>query len=98
MRNPYWIRLRGTGNGERKFGGPDHHKGVEVLVATEQGAIIVRVKRDERGIERTTVSLIPWTDWKGDRVGVMEDVYSGPVGTLGSIPREQLVFPDTEGD
>ncbi len=96
MRAPYWLRLRhrkGPELHERKFSGDNHQKGCEILIATEQGAVTVRVKRI-KGIERCTIDLIPWTRFDGIRVGVTERIYDGSIGDV----ERQLSFSNEGGN
>lgn len=82
MRKPYWIRIRHTTTKpEVIHAGDDVKKGIETLMATEQGAVVVRVKR-EQGIEMLKVDLIPWTDFRGQRVGVEQEIFRGSIGAL----------------
>jgi hypothetical protein len=85
---PYWIRGRGcvvaggTPNdwdAGLRWIGPDADQGVEVLVASWQGAIIVRLKRNPEGVTLATITEIPWGP-KGNTHGITRTHYQGPMG------------------
>lgn len=101
-RDPYYVRLRGlaVGRGQEpdwddkfKFFGPDETKGIEILAASEQGAVIVRLQGAEGEIN-VKVSLIPWTRWDGARMGGSAVLYDGPIGIRGQD--EQLSMFDRD--
>ena len=64
----------------RRFGGSDP-EGCEVLIATEQGAIVVRVFKKHRK-ERVKVQLMPWKDAEGKIQGMRSHLYEGPIDVM----------------
>lgn len=81
-RKPYLAQLRGFGgpdpwNTGRRFGGDDS-LGCETRIATEQGAIIVRVQKID-GVETVKVHLTPHKDFRGSMQGVSLLLYKGLV-------------------
>lgn len=70
--NPYYVRLRGTGlknkKGERnadwddgrQFGFVNETKGGEVLVGTTQGAVAMRIFKDNGGHVRVRITTARW--------------------------------------
>jgi len=81
--NPYYVRLRGTGlknkkderNADwdegRRFGFVNFNKGGEVLIGTQQGAVILRIFADKLGTVKTRITTNRWQwpprslNWKG---------------------------------
>lgn len=108
-RNPYWIRLRGTNyrakddwNEGRRFGGADFYKGVEALIASNYGAIVVRMKgeRGQFGEEhvRLTISSIPWADRQRTVHGVEATIYSGYIDEIPPDQPDLFQSQDVIGD
>lgn len=101
MSTPYWVRLRGCGGPEewdkgRRFGGEDAEKGVEVLVASWDGAVIIRMKR-EGGRTVAKISQIPWGR-PGETKGVSAEIFEGVIGVeIRPIVQEDL-FGNLAGD
>ena len=96
MRPKYYTRIREKGNDERKY--TTDAGWVETLIATEAGAVVVHVHRDHRGIERVKIDLIPWTRFDGVRIGTVESIYNGPIGSAIPVPGAQGVFLEQDGD
>jgi hypothetical protein len=83
MSAPYWVRLRGCGGPDewdqgRRFGGEDSAKGIEVLAASWDGAVIVRMRKVD-GKTRMTISEIPWGR-PGQTKGRNRVIFDGDVG------------------
>lgn len=87
MRDPFFIRVRGAGIGKERgdwdegvrLTGPDLNKGVEVLIATEEGAVVCRVFGDADNTHTLRVSLIPWKNYLGQRKGGEAKLFDGQI-------------------
>jgi len=98
--NPYYVRLRGTGlrnkKGERnadwdegrQFGFVDFRKGGEVLIGTQQGAVILKVFADKVGTVRARIITNRWQfpphseNWHGKETFVTEFHVRDPDRTI----------------
>ena len=86
QRPPYFISVR-TPAQLPAIMGSDTKKGVEVRVATESGAVVLRVRRleDGSGSEWFTVSRGTHVDFRGQVQGTNQPVVAGPVAGPGTV-------------
>jgi hypothetical protein len=83
-RPPYFLSVR-TPVQLPAIMGSDTQKGVEVRIATEQGAIVLRVRRLEDGSEWFTVNRGTHVDYRGEVQGTNAPVVAGPVAGPGTV-------------
>jgi hypothetical protein len=77
-RPPYFISVRNPVQQPAIYGS-DPKKGVEVRVATEQGAVILKVHRLEDGTEVFHVMRGTHVDYRGETRGIVGPVVAGMV-------------------
>ena len=90
MRAPYWLTGRRWATDVDVFGYHKDHKGVEIRIATEQGAVILNVLKDGMGRETFVLHRGQHVDLMGVTRGVNQLVTTGLVeGSRADAPATQ---------
>jgi len=96
LRDPYVVKVRGAylgdidKDGAQQLYGSNPDKGVEVLLATEHGAVISRTWR-QGGATMLKVQLMPWKDFAGRMAGPSQVLFAGPID--GQWPDPSIIKP-----
>lgn len=91
LRDPYLVKVRGAYLGEpdkdhaQQLYGSNQQKGVEIVLATEHGALVARTW-GQGGATMLKVQLMPWKDFAGRMVGASQVLFAGPIDGQWSEP------------